>query len=564
MAVLETPRRPQASRNTALARALKASESFALRRDAMERELRDVSRLELWASTPRDSQSDDLRGLEEKILGIIAAAVKADAAALGRPGALGLELVRLTFRPRELKRSLSQRSDAEAATATRAALEVAGDRSLVSAPLGVGDVEVGELAFSRKRPFDDVDAKLVEAGAAMAALSLHNARVFRQLHFENAKTQQELDLASRIQLGLLPKSSPRVPRLRVRSFARAARRVSGDYFGYARGQGGKLSVFVGDVAGKGVPAALVMALANNVFRELAADSPEPDRLMTEANRRLSAYLGTGPTYVTAVHALINAQRMELELAKAGHEKPLIYRARSGRAETLDARGTVLGMFSSAEYESERVKLEAGDVVVLFTDGAVDATSASGEKFGLERLTRLVECHASSGSPAVIEALERALGDFSEGCPLADDVTVVAVEAGHDGWEEVRFESTREQANRVKGQLYDFLEDLPFSKAAFEDLKFSVKEAVNNAIEHGNRGDAAKWVTLSWRLDRGSLRIRVRDEGDGFDPSSVPDPTLPENLYKPRGRGLHLLNKMMESVIFNSIGNQIEICRRVNS
>ena len=68
--------------------------------------------------------------------------------------------------------------------------------------------------------------------------------------------------------------------------------------------------------------------------------------------------------------------------------------------------------------------------------------------------------------------------------------------------------------------------------------------------------------LAWRLDRGSIRIRVRDEGDGFDPANVPDPTLQENLYKPRGRGLHLLNKMMDSVRFNRIGNQIEFSRRV--
>ena len=97
---------------------------------------------------------------------------------------------------------------------------------------------------------------------------------------------------------------------------------------------------------------------------------------------------------------------------------------------------------------------------------------------------------------------------------------------------------------------------------FQDLKFVVKEAVQNAIEHGNQGDPRKALSLSWRLSDASLCICVSDSGPGFDPSVLPDPTADQNLFKPRGRGIYLLRKMMDEVSFNDRGNTLEMVKNL--
>jgi len=546
--------------NRELSQKLKEGEATARVHENARRRLGEISRLALLAQPGRED--DGLKGLEERVLRTAGEALEAEAAALAVAHEGGYSVLSLGLESPTWVRTQKLERDADPMVAALEAVSSPdGQAGLLACPIANGSRVVGALALARRsRAFSDGERQILESLCGDAAVALENAQLFRDMHEEFSRTEQELKLASRIQQGLLPARPPQMPRLRIRTLTRGARRVSGDFLGFTRGFDGCLGVFVGDVAGKGMPAALLMAMATHVFRELGKRRHAPEDVLAEANSTLADYLGRGVTYVTAIHALINPRRHEMVFAQAGHERPLVYRAATGAVEMLEATGTVLGMFPRARFEPRKARLDKGDVLVLITDGVVDATDRSGCQFGHERLKATIALNGSGGAPAVMAAIEGEIDRFVGGSPPRDDITLVAVEMGYEGWEEVVSTGARDAANSAKAVLYDYVEGLGLERAAFDDVKFVIKEAVQNAIEHGHRGDARKTFKLAWRADEDQLVIRVIDSGPGFCPADLPNPTAAANAFKPRGRGVFLMRRMMDEVSFNAAGNEIELVK----
>ncbi len=267
------------------------------------------------------------------------------------------------------------------------------------------------VSFDPARPLESDDIDVALAVGAQAALAIDNARLY----------QQQKDFAETMQRSLLPRELPRVRGLDVGHVYQSAARVDvgGDLYDFVQLEDGRLAVAVGDVLGKGISAAADMAMTKFSFRVLARGDAEPSAVLASANDVVYEEIEPGK-FVTLLYAVIDPIARELACGSAGHPPARIV-GPSGRVRTLGVSGLPLGIEPDQEYPSERVELEPGSVVVLYTDGVLEARR-DGELYGEERLDRLLaERHdlpAQELASAILEDCRRySGGDLSDDCAI---------------------------------------------------------------------------------------------------------------------------------------------------
>ena len=238
---------------------------------------------------------------------------------------------------------------------------------------------------------------------------------------ERRALESDLELAARIQRGLLPPAAVRVAGWEARYYSKPAGVVSGDYCDLIETDG-VLNFLLGDVTGKGVAASMLMSHLHATFRTLASQGLSPER-MTEAANRIFCESTLAGQYATLVVGRAAASG-EVELVSAGHW-PVLH-LRDGSVGRIEATGVPLGMFCNSRFSTHRVDLNRGERLVLYTDGISEASNAAGEEFGLDRLARVAEeCRAlplEAVTPAFLQSMQR----FVSGAAPKDDVTLLVI------------------------------------------------------------------------------------------------------------------------------------------
>lgn len=249
---------------------------------------------------------------------------------------------------------------------------------------------------------------------------------------EQARRAEELNIAQRVQSGLLPSTDPEVEGFDVAGRCVPASEVGGDYFDYFRLPEGRFGIAVGDVSGKGVPAAFFMTLTKGFMEVAAAESRSSSEALSKANGYLRDHLAKG-TFVTMAYATIDLESRLVTLARAGHNLPILAR-RGEPARLLETSGVALGAAPPVEFERliepADVEVRPGDLLVFYTDGLTEAMSPAREQFGEERLLEAVD-RLRDGRPArdLLDALFAEVSDFSAGASQHDDITIVVVKVG---------------------------------------------------------------------------------------------------------------------------------------
>jgi serine phosphatase RsbU (regulator of sigma subunit) len=294
-------------------------------------------------------------------------------------------------------------------------------RSVLCAPLmgRAGDVlGVVQLdAQDVRRPFRQEDAEVLETAAAQAARAVELARLYQE--------RRDLEAATQIQTSFLPTERPRVPGVEFFDYYSPARDVGGDYFDYVPLPGGRWAVALGDVSGKGVPAALLMARLSAAARFTLAGEADLPAAVRKLNQAL---MGTGrdDRFITFVAAVLEADGAGAALVNAGHLPPLLRRAGGAAVEEVWAEAVGLPLaVMDRPYEQTAVQLAPGDCLVLFTDGVTEARNPANELYGPERLQAAVR-RAPEGAEAVGQAVLADVRRFAAGRPQHDDLTVVCV------------------------------------------------------------------------------------------------------------------------------------------
>ena len=245
-----------------------------------------------------------------------------------------------------------------------------------------------------------------------------------------ARKMAELAVGREIQLSLLPKACPEAPGWEFAASYSAARIVGGDFYDFCElaSKPPRLGLVIADVAGKGVPAALFMALSRTIIRTTAFSGRSPASALMRANQ-LILKDSQAEMFLTAVYAVLELDTGRLIYANAGHNRPLWRHAADGSVTELDQRGIVLGAFEEIVLEEQRLDLAPGDALILYTDGVTEAVNGEGEMFGEERLWGVIAGSQGGSADETIGAICGALAAFTGGAEPADDVTVVVVRRG---------------------------------------------------------------------------------------------------------------------------------------
>jgi sigma-B regulation protein RsbU (phosphoserine phosphatase) len=283
-----------------------------------------------------------------------------------------------------------------------------------------------ELAVeAMRRGVADFVQKPWENGRLLRALrdQVIAGRARRREQRLKATRDRELAAAEEIQQSLLPRSMPVIEGAELAVAWRPAGPVSGDYFDVIQFDVGRAALCVGDVMGKGMPAALLMSNLQALVKAFASAATPPQRLCEQINRAVCGNLPEG-RYITFFYGMFETASRRLVYANAGHNPPLLAR-RDGRTARLAEGGLMLGPFPESSYEQGEVKLRAGDRLLCFTDGVTEAANEAGELFGEERLLRLLVEHRSKSASELRETILGALADFSGGS-FQDDVTLVVL------------------------------------------------------------------------------------------------------------------------------------------
>jgi serine phosphatase RsbU (regulator of sigma subunit) len=267
--------------------------------------------------------------------------------------------------------------------------------------------------------------------ADLRASNRRLAQAYRELKMaqaqliEQEKLQHELTLARTIQESMLPKTLPALPGYAIEVIWQPAQAVGGDFYDLLPLQDGRLACMIGDVTGKGVPAALVMSTTVSLLRALCEEHTRPGQLLASVNRHLCTTM-PGKMFVTCQVILLNPESGCLRLANAGHSAPLL--CTENEAVPLRARGMPLGLFADAVYDEVDAQLLPGGSLVLHTDGVVETRNASGAMYGIARFTELLLACRSQRSLA--EGLMPALLAFGNGA-AEEDITLVRLHRGDE-------------------------------------------------------------------------------------------------------------------------------------
>ena len=261
----------------------------------------------------------------------------------------------------------------------------------------------------------------LETLAAEAAGAIENTRLYREA-VEKARIDEELKIASQIQQALLPKPQRIGPFFEAYGTSIACRAIGGDFFEYMDLPDGRFGFALGDVAGKGPPAALLTAVIQGLLSAHAPSSADPMTTLERVNKGVVTR-AIAARFATAFFGILDPDG-RLAYCNAGHNPPFLFS--TGAVRTLGVGGMVLGLFEGATYEQEIVQLSPGDTIVLFSDGVSEAVNAASEEFGEERIPGAVLPAIGQPPQAVLETLLAAIRRFADGTPMKDDVTAVVV------------------------------------------------------------------------------------------------------------------------------------------
>jgi len=299
-------------------------------------------------------------------------------------------------------------------------------RSILCMPIRTNKgsiVGVVQLLNKREGAFSDDDARIMHALSIHAAIALENARLVEKER-RNIRLERDLLAAREVQLSLLPAHVPTVAGYEFAATALPARDVAGDLYDFIRLDPYRIAISMGDVSGKGLPAALLMAHIQASVRDVAHETASAATCTTMLNQRLVA--STSPEkFVTLVYGVLNTQEHTFRYSNAGHNPPL--HASSGHPlRSLKAGGTLMGIIDGLAFEEESVGLEPGDVIVLYTDGVPEATNARQELLGEEQLADVVEAHKARSAAEIQRAILSAVAAHVGAEPAADDISVLVV------------------------------------------------------------------------------------------------------------------------------------------
>jgi len=298
-------------------------------------------------------------------------------------------------------------------------------RSELAVPLIYKDKVIGvlDLEHTRRGFFTEDHQRTITTLAAQIAIAIENARLYEEIARQERRLERDLAMARELQFRLLPQSRPKLANLEIAAKFSPARAIGGDLYDFISYSQSRTALVIGDVSGKGAPAAIYAALVSGILRSHAPMEPGPAEMLAAVNYSLSERRIDGQ-FVSLIYAVWDNENRTLQVANSGLPRPVY--CHKGKTQMIEATGLPLGLFDDAEYDEFTFQAEADDVFVFFSDGILDATNKAGELFGRTRLEKVItECYPNSAE-SMVKSIFKAAAEHASGVETFDDQTVVAI------------------------------------------------------------------------------------------------------------------------------------------
>jgi sigma-B regulation protein RsbU (phosphoserine phosphatase) len=287
-------------------------------------------------------------------------------------------------------------------------------------------IGVFELESNEPNAYNEEDLELLEAFSSLAAASLDRARQYEEI-LEKRKLEEELSIAKRIQQSFLPREKPQLSGFDISGMNIPSEEVGGDYYDFIPIIENQMGIAIGDVSGKGIPAALIMASFRASLIAEIRNNYAIRSIMFKVNNLLFESTASD-IYVTAVYGVLDTKNKIFTFANGGHNAPILGHANGGM-EYLTEGGVALGTFENSKYEERPLKLNPGDIIVFYTDGVTEAKNEKDEEFGTRRLKQVIDDSRQLSATRIQENIYKAVKDFRGDLAPGDDLTMIVIKVG---------------------------------------------------------------------------------------------------------------------------------------
>ena len=388
----------------------------------------------------------------------------------------------------------------------------------------------------------------------------------RQLAIANKRMGDELNIGRQIQMSMIPLTFPRFPEhkdLDVWAYIRPAREVGGDFYDFFMIDDRYFAFVIADVSGKGVPAALMMAVAKTLLKSRSQDTKSTANIVSATNNELSEN-NDDCMFITAFFGIVDTQTGKLTYTNAGHNPPYLIKT-DGTVQALsELHGPMVGVMPGAPYGEAQMTLDVDDKIVLYTDGVTEAFDAKGHDYGEARLEACIERSTKLGTKYLVESLVRDVDGFVNGEEQSDDITVFCLR--YVAWDvrdargtvELRLVNELAEINRCLSALEEICERFRIPPEIRNNFSVVLDDLLNNVISYAYDDDDEHIIDVVLSTDGQRFIVSVTDGGVEFDPFAArKEPDIHSGLEERQigGLGIHLIRNLMDDYSYRRIDGE---------
>jgi sigma-B regulation protein RsbU (phosphoserine phosphatase) len=393
----------------------------------------------------------------------------------------------------------------------------------------------------------------------------HQKELERELAIANKRMGDELNIGREIQMSMIPLTFPRFPEhkdIDVWACLRPAREVGGDFYDFFMIDERLFGFVVADVSGKGVPAALLMAVAKTLLKANAQATTSTARIIERTNNELS-HNNPDCMFVTAFFSIIDTKTGVMTYTNAGHNPPFLMLPDGPVKPLNEVHGPMIGVMEGMTYEQAEVRLGVDDKLVLYTDGITEAFNANGQAFGDDRLPELLRRSGNLGTKYLVDTIVREVDEFSGDAEQSDDITVFCLR--YVAWEEredsarIELHLTNEirEIDRALMALNEFSDRYDLPQDVRNDVGVVLDDLLNNVITYAFEDQEDHLIEVTLAADKQRLIVTVSDDGVEFDPFLRSEPDIESDIEDRQvgGLGIHLVRNLMDDLSYRRIGGR---------
>jgi sigma-B regulation protein RsbU (phosphoserine phosphatase) len=387
----------------------------------------------------------------------------------------------------------------------------------------------------------------------------------RQLAIANKRMGDELNIGRQIQMSMIPLTFPRFPEhkdLDVWAYIRPAREVGGDFYDFFMIDDRYFAFVIADVSGKGVPAALMMAVAKTLLKSRSQDTKSTSNIISATNNELSEN-HDDCMFITAFFGIIDTKTGVLTYTNAGHNPPYLIKT-DGTVQALsELHGPMVGVMSGAPYGETQTKFDVDDKIILYTDGVTEAFDANGDDYGESRLESFIKRSTKLGTKYLIESLVRDVDGFVDGEEQSDDITVFCLR--YVAWDvrdargtvELRLVNKLAEINHCLTALEEICERFKLPPEIQNNFSVVLDDLLNNVISYAYDDDDEHIIDVVLSTDGQRFVVSVTDGGVEFDPFVRKEPDVHSGLEEREigGLGIHLIRNLMDDYSYRRVGGK---------